>query len=50
MFNINKVNTVYVACGATDLRKSIDGLVRIVQTELNLNPFDKAFFVFAISR
>ena len=46
MFNINKVNTVYVACGATDLRKSIDGLVRIVQTELNLNPFDKALFVF----
>ena len=28
MFNLNKVNTVYLACGITDLRKSIDGLSR----------------------
>lgn len=26
MLNIDKVDTVYLACGSTDLRKSIDGL------------------------
>ena len=25
MFNIDKIDTVYIACGITDLRKSIDG-------------------------
>ena len=34
MFNVNKVKTVYLACGVTDLRKSIDGLTIIVQNEL----------------
>ncbi|WP_366777711.1 IS66 family insertion sequence element accessory protein TnpB, partial [uncultured Clostridium sp.] len=29
-----------------DLRKSIDGLVMIVQNQLKLDPFDKALFVF----
>ena len=31
MFNIDKIDTVYIACGATDLRKSIDGLIMIVK-------------------
>jgi transposase len=46
MLNIDKVNTVYLACGTTDLRRSIDGLALVVETELNLNPFEKALFVF----
>lgn len=46
MFNINSVSTVYLACGTTDLRKSIDGLVMLVETELKLDPFEKALFVF----
>lgn len=46
MINIHKVNTVYLACGITDLRRSIDGLTLIVQTGLKLNPFEKALFVF----
>ncbi|WP_163216214.1 IS66 family insertion sequence element accessory protein TnpB, partial [Clostridium thermarum] len=46
MLNIDKVETVYLACGYTDLRKSIDGLVMIVQNQFKLNPFDKALFVF----
>ena len=46
MLNIDKVETVYIACGPTDLRKSIDGLVMIVKNQLQLNPFDKALFVF----
>ena len=46
MFNIDKIDTVYIACGITDLRKSIDGLVIIVKNELKLDPFEKALFVF----
>lgn len=46
MFNIDKVDTVYLACGITDLRKSIDGLIVIVQDQLNLDPFKTALFVF----
>lgn len=46
MLNIDKVNTVYLACGVTDFRKSIDGLAMIVKTQLNLDPFEKALFVF----
>lgn len=46
MLNINKVNAVYIACGITDLRKSIDGLALIVQEEFKLDPFSSNLFVF----
>jgi len=46
MLNIDKVDKVYLACGVTDLRKSIDGLSMIVQTQLKLDPFERALFVF----
>lgn len=36
MFNINTVKTIYLACGVTDLRKSIDGLVMLVQNQMVL--------------
>jgi len=29
MLNIDNIDTVYLACGIIDLRKSIDGLVNI---------------------
>ena len=37
---------VYLACGPTDMRKSIDGLAAIVRFEFNLDPFDDSLFVF----
>jgi transposase len=37
---------VYLACGSTDLRKSIDGLAALVQEGLGLNPFSPSLFVF----
>jgi transposase len=37
---------VYLACGATDMRKSIDGLAALVQYSFDLNPFSDAWFVF----
>lgn len=37
---------VYLACGPTDLRNSIDGLLIIIRFRLKLNPFEPAMFVF----
>ena len=37
---------VYLACGATDMRKSIDGLAALVQYSFALDPFSDAWFVF----
>jgi transposase len=37
---------VYLACGATDMRKQINGLAIIVETSFKLDPFNGALFVF----
>ena len=37
---------VYLACGRTDMRKSINGLASIVEYNFKLNPYDGALFVF----
>ena len=37
---------VYLACGKTDMRKSINGLAAIVESSFKLDPFDGALFVF----
>lgn len=37
---------VYLACGHTDMRKSINGLSAIVENNFNLNPFGGELFVF----
>ena len=36
----------YLACGATDMRKSINGLAAIVEGSFHLDPFEGALFVF----
>jgi transposase len=37
---------VYLACGHTDMRKSINGLAAIVEGSFKLDPFSDALFVF----
>ncbi len=37
---------VYLACGPTDMRKSIDGLSAIVTYTFKLDPFSNSLFVF----
>ncbi|MBC8587509.1 IS66 family insertion sequence element accessory protein TnpB [Paratissierella segnis] len=37
---------VYVACGHTDMRKSIDGLSAMVSQNFKLDPFGKSLFLF----
>lgn len=46
----NSEQQVYLACGATDLRKSIDGLAALVQEVFSLNPFSPCLFVFCNRR
>lgn len=38
--------SVFLACGDTDMRKSINGLSFLVQNSFELDPFQKALFVF----
>lgn len=37
--DLAKNNQVYIACGYTDMRKSIDGLSALVQQNFQLDPF-----------
>ncbi|WP_018130222.1 IS66 family insertion sequence element accessory protein TnpB [Effusibacillus pohliae] len=41
-----QVDRVYLACGSTDMRKSIDGLAVLVREGFDLDPFSPALFVF----
>jgi len=41
-----KDKTVYLCCGYTDMRKSINGLAELVKSSFDLDPFAKAVFVF----
>jgi len=38
--------SIYLACGVTDMRKSINGLMMLVENNFNLDPFADAIFVF----
>lgn len=44
--DISKAEHIYVACGYTDMRKSIDGLVATVQQSFHLDPFSTSLFLF----
>lgn len=46
MVEIGGTETVYLACGATDMRKEIDGLAGLVEQHFKLDPFSRAMFVF----
>ncbi len=37
---------VHLACGKTDLRRGIDGLVALIETELKLDPYSSSMFLF----
>ena len=44
--DIGSDQRVYLACGSTDMRKSIDGLAALVQESFQLDPFSSCLFVF----
>jgi transposase len=41
---------VYLCCGPTDMRKSINGLMALVQHSFSLDPFSESLFVFCNKR
>ncbi len=43
---VNLEQQVYLACGGTDMRKSIDGLAVLVKEVFALDPFSPCLFVF----
>ena len=44
--NIGDYSAIYIACGATDMRKSVDGLANIVRYDFELDPFGNYIFLF----
>ena len=44
--DISNVDAIYIVCGRTDMRKSIDGLAAVVQQQFHLDPFSKSLFLF----
>ena len=41
---------IYIACGYTDMRRSIDGLAAVVQQSFRLDPFSDSLFLFCGKR
>lgn len=50
MLKLDSVGKVHLAPGATDLRKSIDGLSAMVSVQFELDPFADQWFVFCNRR
>ncbi len=48
--DISGCENIYIACGNTDMRKSIDGLAAIVQQQFKLDPFSNSLFLFCGNR
>lgn len=44
--DLSRAEKLYIACGYTDMRKSIDGLAAVVQQNFQLNPFQNSLFLF----
>ena len=40
--DISIAENIYIVCGRTDMRKSIDGLAAMVQSQYDLDPFSKS--------
>lgn len=46
MLNDLQTDHVVIACGYTDLRRGIDGLATLVETQFNMDPFSRTIFLF----
>jgi len=48
--DITLAKDIYIVCGYTDLRKSIDGLAAIVKESYGMDPFAASLFLFCGNR
>jgi len=46
MISLSNIESIHIACGPTDLRKSIDGYALIIQEKFHLSPFTSSLFMF----
>ena len=44
--DISRVDNIYLVCGYTDMRKSIDGLCAVVEETVKMSPRSNALFLF----
>lgn len=44
--DFTKAKNIYIACGYTDMRKSIDGLAALVTQNFQMDPFQPNLFLF----
>ena len=44
--DISGLDKIYIVCGHTDMRKSIDGLCTIVEKQLKMDPASSSLFLF----
>ncbi|MGN8707268.1 IS66 family insertion sequence element accessory protein TnpB [Bacillota bacterium HCP3S3_E9] len=42
----SRTSHIYIVCGYTDMRKSIDGLCAVIQDQLQMNPSGSSLFLF----
>ena len=43
---LSELGPIYIVCGKTDLRKGIDSLAYLIQSQFDLDPFSKSVFLF----
>ena len=48
--DISKAQGIYIVCGYTDMRRSINGLAALVQSTLSMDPFSRQLFLFCGKR
>lgn len=44
--DISTVEDIYLVCGYTDMRKSIDGLAALIKLKFGMDPFAPSLFLF----
>ena len=44
--DISGLEWIYIVCGYTDMRKSIDGLCAVMEEQMKLDPASSALFLF----
>ena len=50
MLEFDRIKNYYIACGYTDMRKQIDGLVSVVQLQFGKNLDEESIFLFCGTR
>lgn len=48
--DISSVDEIFIVCGSTDMRKSIDGLCAIIQDTLSMDPYTNSLYLFCGKR